>query len=29
MTRAAKLTKGALYWHFKSEEDLLKSPTRS
>ena len=24
ITRAAKLTKGALYWHFRSKEDLLK-----
>jgi AcrR family transcriptional regulator len=24
ITRAAKLTKGALYWHFHSKEDLLK-----
>jgi len=24
ITRAAKLTKGALYWYFKSKEDLLK-----
>ncbi|MGZ3567679.1 MAG: TetR family transcriptional regulator [Thermodesulfobacteriota bacterium] len=28
MTRAAKLTKGALYWHFKSKEDQVKRPTR-
>jgi AcrR family transcriptional regulator len=25
ITRAAKLTKGALYWHFRSKEDLLKT----
>jgi len=25
ITRAAKLTKGALYWHFKSKEALLKT----
>lgn len=24
ITRAAKLTKGALYWHFKSKENLLR-----
>ncbi|HMK50992.1 MAG TPA: TetR/AcrR family transcriptional regulator [Thermodesulfobacteriota bacterium] len=24
ITQAAKLTKGALYWHFRSKEDLLK-----
>jgi AcrR family transcriptional regulator len=24
ITRAAKLTKGAFYWHFRSKEDLLK-----
>ena len=24
ITRAARLTKGALYWHFRSKEDLLK-----
>ena len=24
ITRAAKLTKGAFYWHFKSKEDLLR-----
>lgn len=25
ITRAARLTKGALYWHFRSKEDLLKT----
>ena len=25
ITRAAKLTKGAFYWHFRSKEDLLKT----
>lgn len=28
ITRAAGLTKGALYWHFRSKEDLLKRITQ-
>ena len=28
ITRAADLTKGAFYWHFKSKEDLLKKIIR-